>query len=98
MTQQSSPLWTASRFGTFQWRQWDDDEIILYHTASGDTHVLSPAAVVVLKELEHATLGFEEILQRVTISADDEERDRLAEHVKRLLDEFDHLGLIEPVS
>ncbi len=95
---QPRQLWTASRLGTFQWRKWDETETILFHTASGDTHVLSPPAAVVLKELEHASLPFEEIVKRVTISLGDVHDDSLADQVEQLLDDFDQLGLIEPVT
>jgi PqqD family protein of HPr-rel-A system len=95
---QPRPLWTASRLGAFQWRNWDDSETILFHTASGDTHVLSPPAAVILKELEHDSLPFEEIVKRVTISLGDAHDDSLADQVEQLLDEFDQLGLIEPVT
>ncbi len=95
---QPRQLWTASRLGTFQWRNWDDSETILFHSASGDTHVLSAPAAVILKELEHASLTFEEIVQSVTISLGHPHDDSLAGQVKQLLDEFDQLGLIEPVT
>lgn len=95
---QSSSLWTASRLGKFHWRDGDDGEEILFHSASGGTHVLSAPAAAILKELEHRSLAFEEIVQCVTISLGDAHDDSLADQVKQLLDEFDQLGLIEPVS
>jgi PqqD family protein of HPr-rel-A system len=95
---QSAQLWASSSLGTFQWRNWDEEETILFHTASGNTHVLSPPAAAVLKELEHASLDFEEIVRRVTISLGNVHDDSLADQVRRLLDEFDQLGLIEPVT
>ncbi len=94
----SSQRWSASSLGTFQWRRWDEEETVLFHTASGNTHVLSPPAVAVLLELEHASLDFEEIVRRVTISLGNVQDDGLADQVRHLLDEFDQLGLIEPVT
>jgi PqqD family protein of HPr-rel-A system len=38
--------------GTLHWRRWDDeDEMVVFDTASGNTHLLSPAAAEVLLAL-----------------------------------------------
>ncbi len=97
MTQPVSQ-WSASSLGTFHWQRWDDEETVVFHTASGNTHVLNPLAVAVLKELEHSSLDFDEIVRRVTISLNDVQEETLPERIGQLLEEFDHLGLIEPVT
>ncbi|WP_298234152.1 HPr-rel-A system PqqD family peptide chaperone [uncultured Azohydromonas sp.] len=42
----------AAPAGTLHWRRWDDEEeMVVFDTASGSTHLLSPAAAEVLLAL-----------------------------------------------
>jgi PqqD family protein of HPr-rel-A system len=81
-----------------QWRGWDDQWIV-YHAASGDTHLLSLVAGEVLQALQQtpssvATLA-EQVAASLKVSAGQEEE--LFEQVERLLQELESLGLVEAV-
>lgn len=92
----AAPAWTISHLGTFTWQSWDDDEIVVYHSASGATHVLTPPAAAVIQELEQSDLRQEEIVERVAKTLDCDSDEHFTDQVRQLLEEFDQLGLIEP--
>ncbi|WP_043460139.1 HPr-rel-A system PqqD family peptide chaperone [Azohydromonas australica] len=47
----------AAPAGTLHWRRWDDEEeMVVFDTASGSTHLLSPAAAEVLLALLEAAV------------------------------------------
>ena len=93
MSNPVTPPWKATEL---LWREWDGENIV-FNVSSGNTHLLQPTAVDVLRLLEKETLSAEEISERlismVGVSSDEE----IVKNVETLLMNLDHLGLIEPV-
>ena len=87
-------VWKASEL---LWREWEGENVV-FNLNSGNTHLLNPATVDVLRLLEKETLGAEEISARliseVGVSSDEEE---VVKNVETLLMNLDNLGLVEPV-
>ncbi len=77
------------------WRSWDDDEHVVYHTGTGDTHLLNDVAAEILVCLEVEALTCEELARRCGAAFGVEPDEGLRGHVAATLDEFDDLGLIE---
>ena len=91
------PRWRVVPGSSFRWRHWDD-ESVLYHGESGDTHRLNPVGA---RALEH--------LARGPMTADSLGRQLSAEFglvadadfpatIARLLARFYDLGLVEPLD
>ena len=87
-------VWKASEL---LWREWEGENVV-FNLNSGNTHLLNPATVDVLRLLEKETLGAEEIsallISEVGVSSDEEE---VVKNVETLLMNLDNLGLVEPV-
>jgi PqqD family protein of HPr-rel-A system len=78
-------------------RDWDD-EVVIYHPESGDTHLLNPAAVEMLQVLEQGpasakALG-EHIASRFNVPLDGKLRDQVEETLAGL----SRVGLVEKIS
>lgn len=78
------------------WKCWDDDEAVVYHTGSGDTHLLNDIAADLLRLLADRTLSADELASLYGRSAGVEPDQEFHGRVAALLAEFDDLGLIEP--
>ncbi len=87
----------ASRATDFCWRSWDADEHVVYHTVSGDTHLLNGVAAAVLRCLQKESVSTEELVGRVSHTLSIEPTLEFKREIERLLDRFDQLGLIELV-
>lgn len=79
------------------WRCWDDG-CIVYHMDSGDTHELNDIATEALRCLSTASLDSHQVAQLVAGALHMENGPELEDHVRLLLDSFDAVGLIEPVT
>jgi PqqD family protein of HPr-rel-A system len=79
------------------WRFWDD-EFVVYHPASGNTHWLNVAAAEVLKLLESAPASTSQMVTQLTAAFEAPADQQLWDHVERLCAELDQLGLIEAVA
>ncbi len=76
------------------WQSWDD-EVIVYNTASGQTHLLDALSGAVLKEIENRPGTIPQLAKRLSGKLGLDSRallDRLAE----ICNHFDNLGLAEP--
>jgi PqqD family protein of HPr-rel-A system len=84
--------WSADVNLRQHWRCWDD-EVMVFHAGSGDTHCLNTLAAHVLEMLmEHAMTATElkKVLQAGSEGAPG------AQEIEALLRQFDDLGLISP--
>lgn len=81
-----------------QWRGWDDQWIV-YHAASGDTHLLDLLGGEVLRALQQAPLNVAALVEQVAIRLEvpASEKEELREQVERLLQKLEELGLMEAV-
>ncbi len=90
--------WTVIRSHEILWRHWDEGEYLVYHTGSGDTHLLNVVSAAVLAELERRPLGIDQLTRRVADALAVEPDAELATEIRRLISAFDDVGLVEPAS
>ena len=76
------------------WRSWDD-EVIVYNTASGQSHLLDALSGAVLKEIERRPGTVEQLAGRLTKELGLESH-ALLERLDEICTHFDELGLAEP--
>ena len=90
--------WAIPRGAPLIWRSWDDDEYVVYSTASGDTHLINHVTAEVLRQLERSDLPFSDLVRKVTESLGIELNPKIETYVARLVTYLDQIGLVEPVS
>lgn len=76
------------------WKQWDYDEVLVFHCASGRTHLLDALSAEVLKQLESGPLTLENLLDAVR----QQHQIETGKVSKRLLDvcrSLSNIGLID---
>ncbi len=89
--------WRAAPQDQLLWRAWDD-EFLVYHVPSGDTHLLNPLAADVLRRLQQAPAREADLVGHLAGPDQADRTTALTEHVRELLRVFDESGLIEPVG
>ncbi|MCE9590675.1 MAG: HPr-rel-A system PqqD family peptide chaperone [Planctomycetes bacterium] len=90
-------LWHVPDPKRLLWRCWDDG-CIVYHMDSGDTHELNDVAAAALRCLAAAKLDYHQVSQLVCASLQVEGGTDFDGHIRQLMDSFDQVGLIEPVT
>lgn len=99
----TSTKWRVPSDADLRWRIWED-EVVVFHPPSGDTHLLNPLAAEVLQYLTEQPADAYQLAAHL---ARDKDSDGAApsnpapsldiELLAKLLADFDQLGLIEPV-
>jgi len=89
--------WLVSSKATLLWRSWDDNEHVVYSTASGDTHLINEVTAEVLRQLERSELDFSDLARNVANSLGSELDQQTETSVARLLVYLDQIGLVESV-
>jgi len=90
----TSEKWHATAGFKLLWHTWDDESVV-YHTGSGDTHLLDSVAAFVLKTLEKKTLNIFEIIETLSQDSDLVTDENFHEFISQLISKFNRLGLIE---
>jgi len=88
--------WQLTTPGEFRWVQWGN-EWVMYHGASGDTHLLDSLAVEVLKELQRAPSTTAGLVEGFIQDGDAESRRQLSDYIDSLFTTLARFGVIEPV-
>ncbi len=76
-------------------RSWGEGQEVVFHSGSGDTHLLNDVASELLYCLEEANLTCDELAERCAVRFDAEPDDGFKKHVAEIVGQFDELGLIE---
>lgn len=80
------------------WQEWNSEPVI-YNVASGNTHLITLAAAKVLRQLEREPSTTSQIAERIALESDIDTGDpELREHVERLINDLDELGLVQRVT
>lgn len=88
--------WRVHPQADLRWRQWPDEQAVLYHPRSGETHLLNPISAAMLQTLQDQPLSLEQLIPLVLKRFD---LPAAGDHVAQLqhcLAQFIELGLIEP--
>jgi PqqD family protein of HPr-rel-A system len=88
-----SRTWRVAPGSSFRWRHWDD-EFVLYHDESGDTHRLNPLGAQILKRLTGSASTAEDLARDFGDGSSPEPA--LLQTIERLLSHLYGLGLVEP--
>ena len=75
------------------WRDWDDGHVV-YHSGSGDTHLLDAAAAGIVRRLQQSPAVPAELSPLVTESLGLAPEESLS-YTEELLMELERLGLVE---
>jgi PqqD family protein of HPr-rel-A system len=88
-------LWAGLPENALIWEQFGD-EYVVYSRRSGETHFLNVTAAEVLKVLQSEPATLPAVVAQVCHLFDMEEEPALIQHISRVMQEFDHVGLICP--
>ena len=79
------------------WKQWPDEPVV-YNTASGNTHLISPIAAKILRQLEQQASTALELAEKIACEFDVESDSEVVANVERMIRDLDDLGLVTPLS
>ena len=97
-TNQISPaadtVWRLPAGAEVFWQNWDD-EVIVFNTASGQTHLLDALSAATLREIESRPGGINQLADRLAERFELDGAD-LSQRLTEVCARFDELGLVEP--
>lgn len=94
-TDNDSQRWRVPDGVVLRRRIWDDEGVV-YHPLSGETHLLNVTAIVVLDLIEADPRSVPGLVDALIKRNDPGEREIMAEQVAELVSHLDALGLVEP--
>jgi len=77
--------------------QWADEPVV-YNVVSGNTHVISPVAAKILRQLEQQPSSAAQLAVTIASEFDVDSDQEVVEHVIRLVSDLDELGLVKPLT
>lgn len=89
--------WAIKQGATILSRSWGDNETLLFHVESGDTHLVGQTAAELLRELGQRDRSFDELLSIAGAEAGRTDPG-LIDSLKTTLAELEAAGLVEPVE
>ena len=92
------PKWRLISSDPLVWKSWDDDEHVVYHPGTGDTHILNDVAAELLFSLDEVSLSCEELAVRCADAFGITSDEAFQRQIQTTLDQFDDLGLIETAT
>jgi len=78
-------------------KNWNDG-VVVFNVRSGNTHLLNPVTVQILKILTEQPRDVAQIAERLATENDTSVDDELLAELEKALLQLDELGLIEPAS
>ena len=87
--------WRVPEHSGLHWRDWDDEHVV-YHAASGDTHRFNDVGAAVLRQLTDRSMTASGLVAQLASQVPDADRATLAHTVDDLIARLQDLGLIEP--
>jgi len=91
----TAQIWRLPAGVSLLWRSWDENEIIVFNRASGQTHLLDAFSAAVLRRIEAAPAATSDLARFFATGLELDERG-LANRVNAVCERFDQLGLAEP--
>jgi PqqD family protein of HPr-rel-A system len=93
---QTNTRWRVPQNAEFHWKRWED-LFALYHSGSGQTHVLDPLAVLLIQLVGEGPRTSSELLEQMVKQLDVDTSQEFQEELQQTLWQLDDLGLIEAV-
>ncbi len=78
-------------------RRWDD-QYAVFHAGSGDTHLLNHTGIEALRMLQRQPMTIDEVAEKLSPQWVHGSAQEVRQFVAELIQAFDRLGLIEPVT
>ena len=91
----ASPAWRVPTHLSFHWRSWDN-EYVVYHVNSGDTHRLNAAGARALRLLVESPRTTHELAECLGDEFPGDAGEPILATVEELVRRFEQLGLVEP--
>jgi PqqD family protein of HPr-rel-A system len=88
--------WAAADASELLWCE-IDDRAVVFNARSGETHFLNPAASEALACLAAEPATVDALAGHLEAAFEWNETEDVREHARRLIREFDDLGLVRPV-
>ena len=93
--ERAGEIWRLPTGVSLLWQSWDEDQVIVFNRASGQTHLLDAFSAAVLRRIE-ACPGTIAELRSYFASGFDLDEVILSERLDVVCRRFDQLGLAEP--
>jgi PqqD family protein of HPr-rel-A system len=87
--------WRLPQGVSLLWQAWDEDEVIVFNRASGQTHLLDAFSAAVLRQIEASPSTIPELRRYFAIGFGLDDA-ALSERLDGVCRRFDQLGLAEP--
>ncbi len=87
-------LWSVPEQAVLSIQHWDDTAVV-YFSLSGETHLLNGLACDVLQLLQISPQTMPDLMNKLCIIFDVEDKNDLQIQIQRLIGEFEILGLVE---
>ena len=91
----AAEVWRLPAGVSLLWQSWDEDEVIVFNSASGQTHLLDAFSAAVLRRIEAAPTTIPD-LQRYFATDLALDESVLSDRLSAVCERFDQLGLAEP--
>jgi PqqD family protein of HPr-rel-A system len=88
-------IWRLPKGVSLLWQSWDEDEVIVFNRASGQTHFLDAFSAAVLRQIEASPSTTLELRRYFAVGFGLDE-DVLSQRLDAVCRRFDQLGLAEP--
>lgn len=88
-------IWRLPAEVSLLWQCWDEEEVVVFNRASGQTHLLDAFSAAVLQRIE-ASPATTSDLARFFATGFELDARRLSERIAAVCERFDQLGLAEP--
>jgi PqqD family protein of HPr-rel-A system len=75
-----------------------EQQYVVYHSGSGDTHVLDPIAALLVQQLSAEPIDSAALVHRIETLLNLEGTEGLREKLESTLSQLSNLGLIEPIT
>jgi PqqD family protein of HPr-rel-A system len=90
-------IWRLPKGVSLLWQSWDEDEVIVFNRASGQTHLLDAFSGAVLRRIEASPSTILELRRYFALGFALDEH-VLSERLDVVCRRFDQLGLAEPAA
>jgi PqqD family protein of HPr-rel-A system len=91
----AAAIWCLPAEVSLLWQCWDEEEVIVFNRASGQTHLLDAFSAAVLRRIEASPATTSDLARFFATRFELDER-MLSERVAGVCARFDELGLAEP--
>lgn len=87
-------IWRLPASVSLLWQSWDEDEVIVFNRASGQTHLLDAFSAAVLRRIESAPTTKPELM-RYFVAEFELDESTLVDRLDAVCQRFEELGLAE---